>query len=209
MCTGAEIALVGAALASTAGTAYIANDQAKKQDQAAAAGIRSQRELQREQDAKVNRVLQDVEGSTADDERITAERAYLDQVEAAQGKARANLSQRGLSTAYDEGAQAAGDSAEGYARQIGELMASIDAPVNQRIGEGFMFSDLSTGIGQTERASAGQQWIDALKAKTIRPNPWLQAGVAALGGVGQYAGGKGAGGGNVAYKTGANVKGGY
>lgn len=188
--TGTALALA-ASLAATGLSAYNQNRTLKKQDEAAAQSIRAQDELQRQQTGKVNQTLSEVAKSSPEDERKSAETVYLDKVRQARDVARANLSQRGLSSAYDDAANTAEGQVQTQGADLASLMARMDAPVNQRVGEGFMFQDLGAGIGQTERASSGQQWIDSLKMKGIRSNPWLDAASAALSGYGSMAGGGG------------------
>lgn len=201
------VPLVTAAVA--AGTSYYnSNQTAKRQDRAAADAIRNQRAIQDEANAKVNRTLQDVQASSPAEERKTAEDAYLQQVKNAQSLARANLDEDGVSSAYDEAAGKAGNQAQGYAQQIAGLMARMDAPINQRTNEGFSFGNLTSDLGGVQRKSAGQQWIDQLKAATIRRNPWLDAAASAMSAYGSSYGAGGASGGAASAGAGGSGMGG-
>lgn len=208
--TSTAIALALAAAA--AGTSYYNTQQTtKRQNQATIESIKNQRGIQDEANAKVQRVLSDVEASSPTGERERAAGEYLKQVQLAQQVARQGLSQRGLSDEYDEGAAQAGDKAQDYATMIGGLMSRIDAPTNQRTREGFTFGDLSTDVGLTQAKSRGQQWVDALKLKGIRRNPYLDAAAAAMNGASSYAG-SGAGGATTdgwSSLTGSGLAGGY
>lgn len=196
---------VGAAAAAALLGAYNTDRVAKKRDRRAAAGIRAQSEIQREQNAKVMETLAKVQESSPTQARASAADEYLKQVQNAQALARAGLQETGYSDAYDESASKAGDKAQQYANTFGQLLARVDAPVMQRTREGFSFGDLATDIGLTKAKSAGQQWIDALKMKTIQRNPWIDAASAAAsayagsGGGGSSGGGSSGGGGYGAF----------
>jgi len=168
------------ALVTAAAAAYNTKETARKADRTQASAIRNQSKLQEEQDAKVLKTVQDLSQSSSGAERATAEDAYLEKVRQAQGMARANLDAgTGVLSAYDEAAGRANTTAQGYAEKIAGLMARMDAPVNQRMGEGFKFGDLSTDIGLGKRASSGQAWIDQLRAAGIRRNPYIDLAAAA------------------------------
>lgn len=214
MAVATSTAIALALAAAAAGTQYYNTQQTNKRlDRQTVASIQNQQGIQKEANAKVLQTLSDVDASSPAGERQRAADEYLKQVQGAQKLARTNLQQRGLSDEYDEGAVQAGDKAQEYATNIGSLMASIDAPSAQRANEGFRFGDLATDIGLVGSKSRGQQFVDALKAKGIRRNPYLDAAAAlmngAAGGVGTgSAVGAAAGSGGGGF-TGSGLSGGY
>lgn len=204
----AWVPLVVAALG--AGATYVNTEQTnKKQDRAALEAIRNQRAIQDRTDAKVMQTLSDVEASSPAAERQKAADEYLKQVMTAQQVARANLQKTGYSDAYDEEATQSGQQAQDYATQVGGLMASIDAPTAQRTREGFRFGDLASDLGRVASESRGQAWVDELKRRSIRRNPYLDAAAAAASGYDGAGGGGGTAAGDWTSLTGTGLGGGY
>ena len=99
--------------------------------------------------------------------------------------------------AFTADAAQAMSSVDGYAGETADLMSRADAPGMQRQGEAFGFGKLATDIGLIQRESRGQAYIDELRRRSIRRNPWLDmvaGGLSAAGTSGLGAGMFGAGG---------------
>lgn len=191
---GAEILIPLALSAASAGmTAYNTNKTAKREDRALADSIRNQSMKQRQADARTAAELQKMQGSTSRDEEAQRMNQYSEQIR----RNRAGL-KGGLGTVggkdFAADAAAAGGLVESYAGETGNLMAQVDAPGMQRQNEAFGFGDLATDINLLQRESRGQAYIDELRRRTIKRNPWLDmaAGLTSAA-AGSMAGGMGGG----------------
>lgn len=188
--TGTAIAM---ALAAAAASAYNTNRTLNKQDNQAAEGIRRQQRIQREADARVASELAKVKGSNPQDEAAANQAMMLEQIAGAQAKARRGLQMTGATSAdYRDAAGAASAGATDYASQIASLLAQTDAAQQQRQQEGFDRADLATDIGVIARRSRGDQFVNDLKVRGIRRNPWIDMAAQAASG---YASGGMTGGG--------------
>jgi len=192
---GTEV-LIGMALAGAAAgaNAYNTNRTLNKQDQQVAAGIRRQQQTQREADARVAQELAKVKASNPQDEAAANQEAMLAQIAGAQAKARRGFQMPGAASAdYRQAAGAAGAGATDYASQIASLLAQTDAAQQQRQQEGFDRADLATDIGVIARRSQGDQFVNDLKVRGIRRNPWIDMAAQAAQGyaIGSIAGGGG------------------
>lgn len=180
---GIELALaLGLAAAGAGVSAYNTNKTLKKQDAAAAQGIRNQAKLQREADARVNEQVQQLEGSTMADERAKRLDEFMATLAANRGQARGidagTLGSAAFQAANDAGVTRADTAA---ARTAGQL-ATADAATMQRIGEGVSYGRLATDLGLTQRRASGQQFLDDLRLRRIRRNPGLDVLAGALSG---------------------------
>lgn len=194
--------VVAMAVMAAAAAAQAAETQrvARKQDGQAADAIRNQSAKQREADAKVNEEVGKLQGSSSGDEkakRMADYSAMLRRNKAVQG---GGLSAPIVgSQAFRNDAAAANDDVQREGMATADLMARIDAPGMQRQGEGFGFGKLATDISMIGRESRGQAFLDDLKLRAIRRNPWVDvaAGVASSM-AGAMGGGGGMGGAGVA-----------
>lgn len=183
---------VGVAIASAAVQQYNTHEVAKQQDRSAADSIRNQSRLQRKADEKVNQEVEKLEASTASDERAKRMDDYMVQLRANQSGIESGLAGNIGGDAFRKDSAAAAGDVQAGATDLAGLMSRIDAPAMQRQGEAFGFGNLATDIGLIGRQSEGQSFLDQLRMKSIRRNPWLDA-AAAVGSA--YAGSKAGGGG--------------
>lgn len=172
---------VGIALATLAVGAYQQDRVADRQDDQAAAAIRTQSMLQRKADAKVNEQVQNLESSTAEDERAQRMDSYMDTMRANRGKLQAGLTPTFGSEAFRQDAANDVADVQQYAADTAGLMSRIDAAGMQRQGEAFGYGKLATDIGLIGRQSAGEDFMSRLRMSTIRRNPWIDAAVQAGG----------------------------
>lgn len=195
---GATALAIGLTLASTAASAYNTQRTAKKQDQSAAQAIRNQAEQQRKADARVAQELAKAEGSTSAGEKKMTLEQYVQQLARNQKATEGSLNMTGLEAlpgAFKEGAEQAKGEVGDYASRTAELMSRIDAPAYQRQREQFGYGGLGVDIGLIRRNAAGQGFIDDLRMRAIRRNPWIDAFSAAAGGAATagFGGGGGSG----------------
>jgi len=195
LATSTIVALAAAAAASAA-SAYNTNQTAKKEDRKIAEGIRNQSAKQKEADERTNKEITSIEGSSSRDE----EAKRLDQYAAQLRRNRPTVQGGNLNpllggSAFKADAANAAQGADAYAGQTADLMAQVDAPGMQRQGEGFGFGKLATDIDLISRESRGQAYIDELRRRTVRRNPWIDMGAGMLSAYSGMAGGGGAMGG--------------
>jgi hypothetical protein len=172
----------------------------KKQDQQLASSIRNQSAKQREADARVSKEVEDLEKSTSRDERNKALDDYMRTIALGKKKAESGLDPDIGSATFQADAQGAREGMAEYAGRTADFMAREDAPRMQRQGEAFGFGKLATDIGMIGRESRGDAFIDEMRMRMIRMNPWIQAGGSLLQGAGSTMLGGGLGWG----KSGAN-----
>ena len=166
---------------------------ARRQDQQAAESIRGQGRLQRQADAKVNEQVAQLEASRSADERAQRLDQYYDILRSKRGNLESGLAPGIGSEAFRGDSAAAAQGVQDQAQATAGLMARMDAPQIQRQGEATGFGHLATDIGLVGRQSAGQRFIDDLRLRSIRRNPWLDAvgqglasyGAGSLAGAGQ------------------------
>lgn len=176
----ALIAAVGAGA-----SAYNTRQTAKEQDSALARQLRGQAERQRGADAKVSEIIAKQAASTPDDERLTASSNYLQALKQAKGKATGGLAQiSGASDAFKQATVGAEQGIGDYGQRIASLLSSIDAPYMQRMNEGLTINRDAGELGLLERFDQGANWLDDLRLRGIRRNPWIDAAGSALQGYG-------------------------
>lgn len=176
--------LVGAG-ASYAASRKVANDQ----DAIAADGIRRQAENQRQTTARLNQTLNQMSASGPAEERASAQQSYGEQLQRSRTMAGAGLAQRGISQQFDEMAGASEGQATGYAQQVADLMARIDAGGLQRQREGNQMADMGMDFDVLGGNIKGDEFLTRLRMGGVRRNPWLDALGGAAGVAGTYAAG--------------------
>lgn len=193
MTTSTMIGL-GLAAAAAGANQYNTNRTAKRQDEQAAQGIRQQGVRQQAADAKVNDAVSELEGSTAEAARAQRLDEYMAGLRRNRGNMQSGLAPTIGSQAFrDDSARAAQD-VEGYGERAAGLLARIDAPAMQRQGEAFGMGNLATDLGLIGRESSGDQFINDLRLRAIRRNPWIDAASSVAGAAGgAMIGGAGAG----------------
>lgn len=167
----------------------------QKQDNQLAQSIRSRSREQQKADALVKGEVDKIAGSRSDDERAKSLDGYMQQLRTNRKGIEGGLTPNVGGDTFRADAASAANEVQGGAQDRAGLMARIDAPTMQRQGEAFSQSRLGSDLDLEGRASRGQAYIDELRLRGIRRNPWIDAaaqmGSAAAGG---YSGGFGGGG---------------
>jgi hypothetical protein len=165
--------------------AYNNDRTIRRQDQQAATSIQNQGRIQRQVDQRVDDEVRQLEQSSAADERAKALQGYMDTLGRNRRALEAGLTPTVGSDAFRESsAQATGDVNQ-YASRAAELMSRIDAPSMQRQGEAFGYGRLATDVNTLGRTAQGEAFLDEMRMRAIRRNPWIDAvagGLAAYGG---------------------------
>ena len=201
--TSTIIALALAAAA--AGTSYYNTQQtAKRTDSALADQIRNQGKKQGEADAKVNEEVAKLKASRSEDERQKSLSGYLDTLRKGKGELEAGLTPNFGSATFQQDAANDAAGVEQFAQNRAGLLARMDAPLDQRRGEGYDYGQLATDLGLIGREAQGQNFLDELNVKRkSRRNAGLDAlssflggaasGVSSMGGAGVTGAANGAG----------------
>ena len=176
------------AFLSALGSAWVsnlnANRTARKQNEAAMAGLMRQKEFEDQARQRFNKQLQDLEQSTPDEERKTLASQIRQQLRNRQALALSGIQPTGGSDAVTMYAGEAEPVAVDYGDFIGNTMAAVDAPLYQRQGESFDRADVGNLIRTMGRHSSTEDYLTRLKIAGIRPNPWLNMLAAGLGAYG-------------------------
>lgn len=193
---GAEIIVPLLMTAASAGmSAYNTNKTAKREDRALADSIRAQASKQKQADARTLKEVSSLEGSSSRDEEAKRMDQYASQLRRNRGNMQGSTLTSGVGgDAFTADAAQAMSSVDGYAGETADLMSRADAPGMQRQGEAFGFGKLATDIGLIQRESRGQAYIDELRRRSIRRNPWLDMASGLTGAAAGAFGGMGGGG---------------
>lgn len=155
---------------------YSQYETGKKQDRQLARQINRQSRNQERADAEVAQLLGERATSSAEPERREAASGYLERARAAQAAASRGLGQSGaVSDSYRAASNDAALGISDYGTRAANLMARIDAPVQQRQREALQSGDLSTRLGLIGRQAGSDDFLGQLQLQSIRPNPWLNA----------------------------------
>ncbi len=166
---------VGIALG-TAALGWWNQDQlAKKQDRQAAQQITQSAATQRKADARLAELVQQVGQSNPRDEIAAREQSYLDTLKMGAQRSGINEGPGGFSDAYRADVAADQQAVDQYGTNRAGLMARIDAPTYQRLGEGVLFDRSATDLGMIQRGHQGDQYLSDLKMRSLRTNPWVDA----------------------------------
>lgn len=173
-----------AALAASAGVQYENNRQTvNRADNVAVQSLHGQAAKQKQADARVEEEVQSLKNSTADSERQQRLANYMDTIQRSKGAMTNGLTpQVGSDTFKADAATALAGVEKGAADRAG-LMARVDAPLMQRQGEGFGFGKLATDIDRIGSESRGMQFVDELRMRAIRRNPYMDLAASGLGAV--------------------------
>ncbi len=158
--------------------AQVANSErvARKQDQQAAEGIRRQGRLQRQADERVNQQISDLEGSSSQAARAERQAQYMDTLRRNRASLEGGLTPGVGSDVFRHDSERALEGVHDYADRSAGLLARMDAPGMQRQDESFGYGRTATDLGMIGRESAGDRFIDELRLRAIRRNPWVDAG---------------------------------
>lgn len=175
---------IGLALAAAAaGTSYVnTRNTERRQDSQLATGIRNQSAKQREADAKVNDEVKQLEASRSADERTSRLDDFMQTLRTNKGQIEGGLTPGIGSEAFRGDAAAAAGKVQAGAANSADLLSRIDAPGMQRQGEAFSYGRLGTDIGLIGREARGQDFLDQLRLRAIRRNPWMDAASSIMGG---------------------------
>lgn len=191
--TSTAIALALAAAA--AGASYYNTQRtARRQDDAAAAGIRAQSSRQRQADAQVASMIDQQAGSSGADEQASVLDQYMQQVRAAKAGSTTGLSQAG--NVSDAARTAEADAALGvgqYGQKTAGLLAAMDAPMLSRQNEAVARARGAVDLERIGRFAQGDAFLNQLRLQGVRRNPWLDAFASFAGGASSGIGAGGAG----------------
>jgi hypothetical protein len=146
----------------------------KKQDRALATDIRNQSAKRREQEARVNEEVTKLTGSSSADERTKRLTEYADALRRGNAEVTAGFGGAGGETFQKASAEGKTGVLD-YGKELSSLMSRIDAPVDQRRGEGVSFGNLGIDLDNVSRAAQGQHFLDQLRYNSIKRNPWIDA----------------------------------
>jgi len=179
LATGTIIALATAAAAAGA-QAYNTNKTLKRQDKALADDIRNQGLKRREGEARTNAEIEKLKLSTNADERQKKLQAYTDAVRSKKGEITNGLVNGVGGETFQQDASVAAEGATNYGLENADTMSRIDAPIDQRVGEGVSFGNLGIDMNTIAREAQGRHFLDQLRYNSIRRNPWIDAGASVL-----------------------------
>lgn len=195
MAIATTTAIALALAAAAAGTSYYNTQKTTKNaDNALALQIRNQGKKQGEADAKVNSEVDKLKASNSADERAKSLAGYLDTLKTGKQQLEAGLTPNYGSAAFQADAAKSAQGVEDFAANRAGLLSRMDAPIDQRRGEGYDYGRLSTDLGLIGREASGQNFLDELNVKRkSQRNAGLDALSALLGGAAGGVAGMGAG----------------
>jgi hypothetical protein len=203
-------AMVAAGIATVvaAGASYYNNQQvANRQDQNAAAALRQQGQLDQQTQAKTNQLIQKDAQSSPDAAKASLLGQFMQVMQQNKGHTNAPLAQVGnVSGAYTKAANDAALGVSQYGNTNANLLSSIDAPGVQRQAEAANLSDYGGAVNELKRQSAADDFLMQMRARDIRPNPWISA-VGDMASAYARTGGAGFGGGSVTPDSGGAFNG--
>ena len=184
MCTGAEVGLILSAVGTAAGAA---NQQRalRRQDRAAAQGLRNQGELQRKSANRATSELRDFSRSGPEGEQAASLDAYMNALRESQSSTEGSLP--GVAMANPRYAEDVANSRQRVgadaAARAGRASV-IDGAGMQRLREGQGIGRASAEIGELGRQSNAEDYLTRLRVAGIRPDPWVSAAAQIMQGVG-------------------------
>lgn len=167
--------MIALALGSAALGLWNQEQLAQRQDRQAAATIRNQAKKQETADARIAQALTAQAASNPADELAQQTNAYIQTLQQGQQRGGFNTGPGAYSDAYLADVEAAQQGVDQYGRDRAGLIARIDAPALQRQNEGILFDNLRAELGMIGREARGQDYLDTLKLKNLRANPWIDA----------------------------------
>lgn len=186
MGTGAELA-VPLLISGAATGASVLNQEAaaRRADRITAQGIRQQGVRQRDVNARVDQEIGRVAGSDPTMEQQASQVQYLEQLRRSRAAARGAPGVPGASERYSQDVVAGDATVDANAARIADLMSRTGAPLLQREREVQGLDRLRSDVGVIGRAAGGDDFLNQLRLRAVRPNPYIDA----LAGVAQgYAG---------------------
>ena len=175
---GTEALWVPLAVGALSAGAQYYNGQrtANRQDNALAEQIRNQSALRQRAGQRIAQTVAETAASTPETDRQGVLQQYIDQLRAHRAAATGAFGMPvGGSQAFQQDAQQAAEGVQGYGDKVASLMARIDAPTLQRQREAFRIGDLGVDLGGIRSAANGQNFLDELRLRSVRRNPWVDA----------------------------------
>ncbi len=187
MCYGAEAAWVPAAIAAVGAgaTAYSTDEARKQKDEALLAGMETQSLRQDEADAAVNAQLEQLKTSNSEAERAQAADAFVSQLRKSRAQAEGASTAGATSDAFKRDTATAAQDVSQFGTKAANVLARINAPIQQRQREGVQTGRLGQQLSVISRNAGGDDFLTQLRAGQARPNPWVAAGGEVAQGVGQ------------------------
>lgn len=183
------IVALGLAAAAAGANYYNTQKTAERQDEAAGMAIRNQSKKQAQADAEVSKLVDQVGQSNPQDALTAQTDQYLSQLQRNAGDTGLNKGPGGFSDEYRKDTAEASQGLGDFGNKMAGLLARIDAPKYQRQNEGVLFNDAISALGGVKRDAAGQAFLDNLKMKSIRRDPYLDAFSSFAGGASKSAAG--------------------
>lgn len=176
MGTGAELA-VPLLISGAATGAQVLNQEAaaRRADRLTAMGIRQQGLRQREVNTRVDDQIGQIAGSNPAAEEQQANAQYMEQLRRSRAQARGAPGVPGASDRYVEDVGAGDAMVDSTAGRVAQLMARANAPLLQRDRELQGLDRLRSDVGVIGRASEGDAFLNQLRVRGVRPNPWVNA----------------------------------
>ncbi len=148
----------------------------RRQDKAAAEGIRQQGELQRGANEQLNERVADIASSTGETERVEALEGFLNTLRGSQDLTGAEVDPLALGGQRFAERVGAG---EAVTRQAGTeragRLSTIGAAGEQRRRETGRVADTASALSEIERQSQAKEFITRLRVASKRPNPLVNA----------------------------------
>lgn len=163
------------ALVAAATSAYNTHDTARKADNVAAQGIRTQAQNQRSANQRLGKTIDDIGKSDASSAKKSIGKQYLDHAQASMGKANAGLVRKGLSSDFNDRAGGAAAANEDYASLTANLLARMDAPLQQRQAESNVMGNTGMDLGVIGSKIQGDAFLNQMQMNGVRRNPYIDA----------------------------------
>lgn len=173
---GAEV-LIPLAISAAAGGAQLYNQDrvASRADRIAAQGIRQQGARQRDVNARVDQEVSRIEGSDPARDREVANAQFMEQLRRSRAAAGGGTPVVGASSRYNDEVADSDAAVQTTAARVADLMARARAPYLQREREAQGFDRLRSDVGMIDRAAQGDAFLNQLRLRGVRANPWIDA----------------------------------
>jgi hypothetical protein len=162
----------------SAGASYVnTQNTSRRQDNALAEQIRSQAQQRQATNDRLAQTVRQVAASNPEQDRADTLQQYLMATRAHRNDATGAMQMPvGASDAFKQDAGQAAAGVQSYGDQVAGLMARIAAPTLQRQREGFDIGNLGADLGTLRSGAQGDDFLNQLKLRAIRRDPWLDAG---------------------------------
>jgi hypothetical protein len=161
------------------------NQQLNKQNDAAAAGIIEQGNLQKQGEGDVTALNKTVAAETPQQKTQQQLASYQKALQAAAPVQSKDVPEvAGASSAYDKEAGSARASASQYVNAMAQSAATTQGTQLERVQEGQQIGSTASNLGLLSQQSDEQSYLTKLRINSAQANPWLMATSAALKGAG-------------------------